>query len=374
MTRTSGGLPRLAGLDALRAIACLGVVAFHFGNEYPQLYGDGKARLDSLDIYYFVLATFFTLSGFGIFVFLETCTRLRDFLASRLVRLFPLYWACALITFATVTLLGPQDRAVDVGTALVNLTMTQYWFGVSNVDNPYWTLAVELNFYMWVAIAFRLGWLHGRRLGWALGIWAAVSLAVASPFGAAIPAAGLLQYGIFRADFTHFFVAGICLSLARRHGGHTRWTTLGVLWIFPASFVLHGPGGVLTVAVVLGLVLLAVRGRLGPLGHPAVARFGAITYALYLIHMNVGFTIMYHLVPATDYLIGVTTAFLVTVAAAFALHHWVERPSERRLRTALRATSYFAPPAWPIRPRDGEAADAAAVGRRAPIRAEVVRP
>ena len=71
-----------------------------------------------------------------------------DFVVARFSRLYPAYWFAVIITFAVVYSFHLPGREVDIQSALLNLTMIQKWLRVGNVDGVYWTLAVELSFYV----------------------------------------------------------------------------------------------------------------------------------------------------------------------------------------------------------------------------------
>ncbi len=103
---------------------------------------------------------FFLISGFVIFLTIEKTTSYKDFLLSRFSRLYPAYWACVTITalaIVTWTLLikAPLTfpRFKDY---LINLTMIHGFFGVKSIDGSYWTLGIELLFYLFILVVYLL--------------------------------------------------------------------------------------------------------------------------------------------------------------------------------------------------------------------------
>ena len=80
---------------------------------------------------------------------------------------------------------------------------------------------------------------------------------------------------------------------------------------------------------------LLVLGFLAPMRWKALAYLGTISYALYLVHQNVGYVVMRELGER-----GVTTipailvAMLAALLIAVALTHLVEVPARRALRAA----------------------------------------
>ena len=58
--------PRLAQLDALRGIAALAVVLFHYTTRYDQLFGHAQSPALSFPYGYLGVNLFFMISGFVI--------------------------------------------------------------------------------------------------------------------------------------------------------------------------------------------------------------------------------------------------------------------------------------------------------------------
>jgi len=88
--------PRLAQLDALRGVAALLVVGFHYTTRFDQLYGHAGEPLLSLPWGHYGVNLFFMISGFVIFMTLERTQRATDFVVSRFSRLYPAYWGALL--------------------------------------------------------------------------------------------------------------------------------------------------------------------------------------------------------------------------------------------------------------------------------------
>jgi peptidoglycan/LPS O-acetylase OafA/YrhL len=98
-----------------------------------------------------------------IFMTMERSERVQDFAISRFTRLFPLYWCCVLLSWTVVHLAGSADRKVGLGSLIVNLTLLEGLVGVNSADGVYWTLTVELAFYIGMALELAPGLLKGRR-------------------------------------------------------------------------------------------------------------------------------------------------------------------------------------------------------------------
>ena len=135
-------------LDLVRFFAAFWVMNFHYflswdGEMSWHRYGNLGVQL------------FFIVSGFVITQSMYG-KNLKTFALGRFIRLFPLFWILCTISYI-VTLLVPDANPVTFAEYLISMTMLGDKFGSflgysRLVDPAYWTLAVELIFYMGVGI------------------------------------------------------------------------------------------------------------------------------------------------------------------------------------------------------------------------------
>ena len=146
----------ILALNLLRFFAAGLVFVDHY---YSNLVASGYILplLDSSLFRYlgfFGVATFFIISGFVISLSSENKTT-SEFIASRFVRLFPVFWVCVSITVFIVIVFGHSSIDSILSMRYVrNLTMLpQLLWNEPYIDNVYWTLQTELKFYF-IIIAF----------------------------------------------------------------------------------------------------------------------------------------------------------------------------------------------------------------------------
>jgi len=157
---------RLAFIDTLRGIAVLAVLLQHALEVIVQHHptGDYYWAFHNVLGYYmnfgrFGVVLFFLVSGFVIpFSFPNSAAPVRDFAVSRVFRLYPAYWTSILI--GLVTLLALDGKTYALPQFLANLTMLQTFVNVPNLWIFYWTLAIELLFYIGCTILFAMGLLN----------------------------------------------------------------------------------------------------------------------------------------------------------------------------------------------------------------------
>ncbi|MFJ9792412.1 acyltransferase family protein [Streptomyces globosus] len=338
--------PRIVVLDGLRLLAALSVVLFHYlaGSGtipwqrtavelFPTLHQ--IAEFGWLGVVFFFMISGFVIcmSGWG--------KSLQQFWQGRILRLFPLYWAAVVLSSAAARL-GPQtpgEPRVTVGQMLTNLTMLQDALGVKHVDNVYWTLWIELRFYLIFSLVVLVGTSY-RRVSTFCWVWALGSVLA--------PKSGIpLLAELLVPQWAPFFIAGIAFYLVRR-AGRIEGETLGILalsWLLmqhhlPA--IMRGEGhGInwkvcLTAITIMYLVMgLIALGKLDWIQWRWLPVAGAISYPLYLVHQSLGVRVIWRWNEqwgAWPTLLGVIAGM---VLFAWLLHRVVERPLTRLLRRML---------------------------------------
>lgn len=337
---------RLQALDALRGIASMAVVLFHYLPYYHELYGHSFSPFSLLEFGRYGVHLFFILSGFVIFMTLERTRTAGWFAMARAMRLLPGLWAGIIITWLFVTVLGPEDRAVDLSTAVLNGTLLHEYLGFPHVDGAYWSLVIEATFYCWIALVFYTlrDWSRIRPLLWG---WVLVSY-VGVLFWHDIPA--MLEFLVKDLLFVRYaplFVTGMLLY---RWHQYRRLSiadkVLLALAIGHALIAYNAPFSYFVLGC-HGVFALAVSGRMNWLATRPLLWLGSLSYALYLVHQNVGYGVIgwsYRQdLPAW---LGIGLALATAFILAIAIHYWIEKPALRWFRT-LRKRRENTSPATP---------------------------
>ncbi|MFG3115227.1 acyltransferase family protein [Streptomyces sp. NPDC048197] len=353
--RSRDGAPsRLRALDGLRLLAALMVAAYHYGGrggEIAGAWGDSPSHqfptLAPLFAYGCLgVQIFFVISGFVICLSGWGRT-LRAFVASRISRLYPAYWAAILLVTAVFALPFVAYKALAPSEVLTNLTMLQQPLGVHRVLGVCWTLWAEMRFYALFALCVVLpGATRGRVVlfcaGWTLA--AALAQAAHQP---------LLDV-VLMPEYAPFFIGGIGLYLLHRYGPRdpVAWAIVLVSWLIGQHYAVAGlwhaasvhafsyrsTAGIIAV-VTLGFVLVGAvaLGALRWADWRWLTVAGALTYPFYLVHEHLGWVV----VRALHRTLGVPSALTLVLTTglmlllAWVLHRWVERPLTPRLKRAL---------------------------------------
>jgi len=263
---------RLPVLDGLRAISILLVLAAHMlplGPKPLQLNYTAGAMGMSL---------FFSLSGFLITSTLLHNANLYEFIAKRLARILPLAYAYTLIVFTFVYF--DPTAAFWTATFLLNY-FTDYM--VDGLNNHFWSLCVEMQFYAAIALIVLFG---GKKGIWI--VWPACLMVTAMRIHA----------GAFIAIQTHLRVdeilTGACVATLYQDSWKTRvrfpaiCTGLAaLLWLssshpYTEGFQYLRP---YATALFLAATLCHDKTRFSEILATRPLRYiAAVSYALYVVH------------------------------------------------------------------------------------------
>jgi peptidoglycan/LPS O-acetylase OafA/YrhL len=361
---------RYRSLDAIRGLAALGVVLFHYFNHFAAapfirpLLGVYQRGVIFVDL-------FFVMSGY---LLATIYAGRRDFLVlmwRRIARLVPLHWLMlAVVTILQVWLVRRLGVAYvyqnnDAYHFLLNVVLL-HCTGLSNgfsFDGPAWSISVE-----WIVnlLLFALLALGVRRIAWVAAAIALFATFVLWNLGKSLFAmglyAGFLDALVARGMLGFF--AGVALtgplpldhqprdpdSRRGRIVGHL-WDVLVVLSVIALGNFMRSnklaarPGVDFAVALVVipAMVVGSVRGRWVPriLALPPLQWLGAISYSMYLVHFPVQavFVLLY---PPSNWLnyadpLVFATFLAATLAASFLTYRFVETPAQALLqRVTLR--------------------------------------
>ncbi|MCF0061897.1 acyltransferase [Dyadobacter chenwenxiniae] len=326
---------RFLELDALRGLAAIMVVLFHFTiNSNGVLLGwEFNYGVTGVDI-------FFMISGFVIFLTISRVKRWPDFVVSRFARLYPAFWCCMFLTAVVTMYFEPE--LVSVKRILANLTMASIFFGQENMDQSYWTLLVELVFYFWILVLLILGKIKSIvNVGLAFMVLVVLFHAFSAYY------TSFHEFATRKIELlNHFplFFSGILFYLVR-NGNHVRRNSLLILASLLAACFMHYQGGrvqyhvtpsehYVILAVFHIVFAFAIFGKMGFLNKAPLLFLGKISYCLYLIHQYIGLRLLAMLTDSWQ--INIYPALVITIAVvvliAYLVNTFVEIPANMIIR------------------------------------------
>jgi peptidoglycan/LPS O-acetylase OafA/YrhL len=354
--RAPGRGGRIEFLDGLRGLAVLAVVLWHaYGPTYAAFfpYGDHYSQtVAPVRVLWLGVQLFFLISGFVILMTLERCRSLKEFAVRRWLRLFPAMAivSIAIFLFDRTVAQGPYvaRSAADLlpGLLFLDPSLIHALSGVTlqSMDGPFWSLYVEVIFYVVFGAAYFIAGTNAA-IGTLAGCFGAAYLAelavnvghvgglfarIAGAFGWL----GLIQFGWFasgaifyryhqtrdrRALALAIAVALVCVftshpAAPNRYGIIERVGLLSVVLLFTAAVVSRRVQGWLSLKPLLFL--------------------GFVSYPLYLFHNNVMVGLIQWLGARAP---GIPRALLPALPMLFVgVVAWaIARHGEPRLRMAL---------------------------------------
>lgn len=304
---------RYLELDAMRGLAALAVVLFHYTTRFYDFFPNNPAPIFQFDDLGYGVNLFFVISGFVISFSAASKNNALAFLKGRILRLYPLYWASMIVTFVVLTIFPYEDLTVDFMTFLVNFSMLQKFAGFANVDGAYWTLAIEWVFYFMIIGLLLVKSFSKIQLFVGFMIVSNIALAAANIMldnPIILPIKLALVYNAMG-----YFACGVSFYLYKK--------TLSVYYILSAFIVLLSAHlNAAEAYVILDLALfwifwLFTTENLKWLAIKPLVYLGNISYALYLIHQNIGYVIINN---SIDYL-GPNLAIGLAMASMLLLAH-----------------------------------------------------
>jgi peptidoglycan/LPS O-acetylase OafA/YrhL len=343
---------RMRYIDTLRGIAALLVVWLHATAAFTRI---GSQTLQDrswfatwparIDVGHIGVVVFFLISGFVIPFSIrpDRPAPALSFLIKRFFRIFPAYWLS--VPLAAAAVFWIWGTHFDARELLINFTLLQYALNVRAAEGVYWTLPVEIVFYLLcVALLLTQSLFATRRIGALAALLVVIFAAVLPTYG---PGRELMS------ENTLFWFLNLSLmfwgmlyrsrcdaapATRDRIDGVVLWGLLFFYVVMLPLIALASTGYMrITLATyVIGFAIFLAGTRVR-IETRVTDWFGKISYSIYLFHLIVFLTMEWWLLrqPEESWLrtraFGVYTGVgvLVVLAVASFVHFTVERPGIR---------------------------------------------
>ncbi|OCX52652.1 hypothetical protein BEL04_14495 [Mucilaginibacter sp. PPCGB 2223] len=332
---------RFLELDCLRGVAALLVVFFHVFGDTLSIFRVGITGVD----------LFFIISGFVIFLSISNVSKGREFVINRVSRLYPTYWTCVTITF-TLMCIGDitHKHSIHIKTYLANMTMFQYYLGKPDLDGPYWTMIIEMIFYIFILILFKT-----KLLKRVIEIGVGVNVLLIANFFMSLKGIPFLNtHYLPMLNFFPLFIAGIVFYKIYYDQKSFLNNYLILIICFLTQIALYNltrsAGHVSHITYIIMLVIyftlfiLFVNQKLKLIIYKPILFLGKISFPIYLIHqylllsMIIPFLIKY---CEMNYYVSASIGIVLVILIASLIHRYIEVPVGHKLKSFQKKIFYL---------------------------------
>jgi len=331
---------KIGSINALRFFAAIFVVFYHYAFVFfyrESTYVDLPILRHFFQYGYLGVDLFFIISGFVISLSAEG-RGAYGFLKSRIGRLYPVFWVSALITTLFIIFGGYLIYSeMSWSRFLTNMTMVPSLFNADALDGTYWTLAVEMKFY--IVVFLLLAFKKFKDIE-PLAITTSFILLFSPLY---IPhdqllwipnfIAGILFYKIYKNGLSKWRIIGLCNSLFIS----LIFAIRRVPFLSEGYVIEFKPT---TIAVyIVGFYILFMMISLNKFrvsNNKYINTLGLLTYPVYLLHNQIG-RIMFNYADIKNIplIISVPSMLIFVIILSYGVHRLIERRGRLILDKAL---------------------------------------
>lgn len=330
-TPSESGLERskIGSINTLRFIAALGVVLYHYTFTFYHTdvpYVDLPLLRQLSQYGYLGVDLFFIISGFVISLSAEG-RNAYGFLKSRVGRLYPIFWVSAIITSLFLIFGGHLIYSqMSWPRFLASMTMMPELFNADALDGTYWTLFVEIKFY--IVIFFLLLFKKFKDIEPLAIILSFLILFISIPDESTITwipnfIAGVIFYKIYKEGLTNWRILALSNTLIASliftfnripylNEGYGTPFNMNTIALFILSFYI--------------VFLLITLNKFKIPNNKYVNILGLLTYPVYLLHHQIG-RILFTYADIKNIPLYISFTFMIVFIGilSFLVHKFFER-------------------------------------------------
>ncbi len=306
---------RIEILDGLRVIAIYMVMFYHYYYRFLNTHYSYSFNVSEILSYgYLGVELFFIISGFVITLTLTKCTSFFEFIKKRFTRLIPAMLICSLITFVFINI--SQNNLFQNSTSFGNLLISNtfisplllnelFSFDLSYIDGAYWSLWAEIIFYVFAGLLYYIApkkLLRNFSILVFIGVMGFFVFITRTGMEIATTFIGENIYLLFRNFFKifTFFEYGLwfLIGMVLKHlyfDKSNKFLSIYLFTLFLIQTILILNLYTFWFSVITYLILLLFiykPNKLSFLGGKTIGKVGIASYAIYLIHQNVGVSLI----------------------------------------------------------------------------------
>lgn len=336
---------RLYQLDILRFLAAVSVALFHYSHAFydkHHYYLINNALLNNCSLYGNLgVQLFFIISGFVILMSVRNQNP-KQFVIARIVRLYPAFVPACIFTFIFGQALIAGYN-VSVKDFFLNLSLVGSFFSEKLVSGVYWTLKVEILFYVFIYLLLfskQVSKIRFFLIGW-LALSFITYFSIEYNYFNYFRIFNIIRYiGITQHSF--YFIAGCYFYLIKydRKKGDIFVPILCMVGGALAYPETASQEKMITSLIITFLFVvfywLALKKDTQTANGNFYHHLGETTYPLYLLHEIIGMYILSSLAGVLPGALLLTITLAFVIFFSFGVNKYVERPLRSELKNVLR--------------------------------------
>lgn len=307
---------RIQFVDALRGVAALAVVLFHYGE-----------RIDWNNWGNMGVPMFFVLSGFVIAMSVGarppvSLSFLGRFALRRAIRLDPPYWlsiAAIIVIGLVAARFGMDSKPTSLPQVLSHLVYLQGFIGHEQILVVYWTLCYEIQFYLALILLLWFG--HSLRIAKPLMFGTLILSIIDRNFE--------LDDAAFMGRFWFCFASGAMVYWAISGTWKVIWVVAALLLDGTFGVWHHDPYAITTFLTATVLFAVIAFGRANFGSSRPLQFLGKISYSLYLTHLIGGWIVMTIALRFMHEWAALAVGVIASIVSAWVFYVLVEKPATR---------------------------------------------
>ena len=275
-----------------------------------------------------------------------------DFVINRVSRLYPTYWTCVTFTFILLSInsiyLYKGADQIDFIQYLGNMTMFQFYLKIPDLDGPYWTMIIEMIFYIGIWVLFHFKLLKYLNI---IGVGASILVVIITLFWGDILFIKRIINGIPLLQFIPLFFAGTLFYKIYTGKGRILQNYSILIICLVCQVLLFNYSGrsymfisqteyALMLSIYFMVFTLFVNGRLKFIVSKTTLFFGKISFALYLIHqyLSIGFIIplLTNTFQLNYWIAALLIALPILIGVSAFITYYIEVPLSKKMKEKLR--------------------------------------
>lgn len=352
---------RVSILDGLRVVAIVMVMFFHYYSRFLETHYTYNFAIPTIFSYgYLGVELFFIISGFVISLTLSKCNSFVEFMKKRFIRLIPAMIICSTVTFGFIVLFD-RNNLFRESKSIINwvisntfisplLINTIFPANISYIDGAYWSLWVEITFYIFAGLLY---FLSPQRL---IGNFSIVVFTGLAGFFLCISATGMnlltpyigenfyIALRTFFKIFSFFeygiwFLIGMVLKqLYYDKTNRKLFIYFSILFLIQIVLIFNIYTFVFSVSTFILLLLFVYKPTVIKfLGGKWFSKIGIASYSIYLLHQNIGVLSINRLSPFFNdfnWIIGLAVFILISLFGVYS-YNYLEVPLGKKLRSVF---------------------------------------